>query len=137
MKKCKLIGLAILISFTSYAQFGVGIHQSTLSFAGFNYQFGERFIPELRFGTQEFFEELSAELVLNAVIAKNEEYQFYAGIGGRVMLIPGLVIPVGINIYPFENKRFGFQAELAALISDDTGSVLRGSWGIRYRFKSK
>ena len=75
--------------------------------------------------------------MLNAVIAKNEEYQFYAGIGGRVMLIPGLVIPVGINIYPFENKRFGFQAELAALISDDTGSVLRGSWGIRYRFKSK
>jgi len=42
------------------------------------------------------------------------------------------VIPVGLNIYPFENKSFGFQMEIAGLIGEV--DILRGSTGIRYRF---
>ena len=42
-----------------------------------------------------------------------------------------VVVPIGLNIYPFSSKAFGFQMELAPIIGDD---VLRGSWGIRYRF---
>jgi hypothetical protein len=45
------------------------------------------------------------------------------------------VVPIGVNIYPFSNKNFGFHIELAPIIGWD--DVLRGSWGIRYRFPRK
>jgi hypothetical protein len=46
----------------------------------------------------------------------------------------GLVIPVGLNIFPFETKSFGFHIELSPIIAFDDEALLRGSWGIRYRF---
>lgn len=49
--------------------------------------------------------------------------------------VDGIVIPVGLNIYPLPFKNFGFHMELAAIAGD--GGILRGSWGIRYRFLRK
>ncbi len=63
---------------------------------------------------------------------RNETVNVYAGIGGRVGNFEGLVIPVGLNIYPFDKKNFGFQIELAPILTEE--SLLRGSGGIRYRF---
>jgi len=57
----------------------------------------------------------------------------YAGLGGRIRILEGIVVPVSLNIYPFENKSFGFQIELAPILRES--SLLRGSWGIRYRFE--
>ncbi len=47
----------------------------------------------------------------------------------------GVVIPVGLNIYPFTNKKFGFHIEAAPVIGEDF--ILRDSWGIRYRFRKE
>ncbi|MFQ3214070.1 MAG: hypothetical protein ACI9XJ_002532 [Marivirga sp.] len=125
--------ILIAINFQAKAQIAVAYHQSSLPFIGINYQIGERFIPEARIGVNYFFEDVSLELSLPYVLATNENYQFYAGIGGRIQgNETSLVIPVGINIFPFEHKQFGFHIELAPLIN--TPSILRGSWGIRYRF---
>jgi hypothetical protein len=52
--------------------------------------------------------------------------------GSKSKWVLGLVVPLGINIYPLTTKQFGFHIELAPIIGES--GVLRGSWGIRYRF---
>jgi hypothetical protein len=116
------------------AQFGVAFHQSNLPFLGFNYEFKERFRPELRLSVDRYVEELPVELAAFYDVLETPDYEVYAGLGYRVNLIDGPVLPVGLNVYPFSTKNLGFHVELAFLISEDD-TVLRGSWGIRYRFR--
>lgn len=136
MKNLYLITLLLFLSFSSYSQFGVSYHQSNIPFAGVNYQFSERIISELRIGVDHYLEDMGVELMGGYIFSENEIIQAYAGLGLRVNLLMGVVLPVGLNIYPFDSKNFGFHAELAPIISgEEPGlTILRGSWGIRYRF---
>lgn len=133
MKKSLLILTLSLFSFAGYSQFGVSYHQSNLSFVGFNYQTGERFLSELRLSTNTLLEDLSPELILQYKFIKKENHEFYAGIGGRFQIDEGMVIPVGFHLFPFDNKQFGFHTEVAAIVGEN--NIFRGSWGIRYIFK--
>jgi hypothetical protein len=127
--------LIFFLSTNAFAQLGLSFHQSNLPFAGVSYGIGERFLPELRLGTDNFFEDTSLELVVNYVFVQQESLQAYGGLGVRAQIFEGLLIPLGINVYPFEEKKFGFHMELAGLFGDgEGGGLLRGSWGIRYRF---
>ena len=130
----KLIVIFLFISNATFAQFGVSAHQSELPFIGFNYEFIERIRPELRIGTDTYFEDISVEIECSYDILNKEDYEFYAGAGLRFNLFDGVVIPVGLNIYPFASKNFGFQIELSPIFAFDDDALLRGSWGIRYRF---
>lgn len=134
MWKSILIPLALLPSIV-LGQIGVSFHQSNLPFAGINYEIRNKLRAELRIGTDNYFENTSVEGVLTYDFIKNEDYEFYAGLGIRSNGFTGLVIPVGLNIYPLTTKQFGFHIELAPIV--DESSILRGSWGIRYRFKRK
>jgi hypothetical protein len=134
MKKTLLIALFGLFTLSAFSQTTVSFHQSNLPFIGVNYQFGERFIPEFRIGTDQFFENISLELAGNYILKNEERYEFYAGLGVRVGSFEGLVVPVGLNIYPFEQKDFGFHIEGAPIIGFNDSSLFRGSFGIRYRF---
>ncbi|MFT7381067.1 MAG: hypothetical protein ACI9Z3_000949 [Roseivirga sp.] len=127
-----LIGICLIAK----AQVGVSIHQTNIPFVGFNYQIKDKYIPELRLGTDTYFENLSVEAVMTRIFKKDDDFQFYAGLGIRLNTFQGLVIPVGLNIYPLENKHFGFHMELAGMIGEE-GELLRATWGIRYRFKKK
>lgn len=131
--KALLTTLLLVASVYSYGQLGISYHQSNLSFAGVNYQLGERFLPEFRMGANVLLDNFAPELVINYQFVKKEDYQVYAGLGGRIQIDEGIVLPLGVNIYPFENKQFGFQTELATVFSDN--QIFRGSWGIRYHFK--
>ena len=135
MKKTTLLFLLLITSISCYSQFGVSIHQSNLPFAGFNYQINDRFLPELRVGIDQYFNDLSLEATVSYIFVKNDLVNFYGGVGARTTAFEGLVLPVGLNIYPFETKNFGFQMELAGLLGE--ASLLRGSWGIRYRFRKE
>lgn len=132
MKKFILLAFFGLISTVSFAQWTVSYHQSNLPFLGVNKQIGEKWLPEFRVGTDNFIDDVSLEMVVNHIFYKNERIDFYGGIGGRVQSFAGLVIPVGLNIYPFEQKDFGFHIEAAGLVGEQ--SLFRGSFGIRYRF---
>lgn len=122
----------LFISNNSFAQLGVSFNQSNLPFVGISYEINNKFLPELRIGIDNYIEDISLELAVNYIFMRNETVNVYAGIGGRVGTFEGLVIPVGLNIYPFEKKNFGFQIELAPILTEV--SLLRGSGGIRYRF---
>jgi hypothetical protein len=130
--------ITIIIFFLSpvvlLAQFGVGFHQSNLPFATFNFEFKERFRPELRIGVDyDLVEVMPLEAVLLYDLLNKEEYEFYAG-GGiwTDFSFTGVAVPIGLNIYPFATKAFGFHIELTPILNET--SALRGSWGIRYRF---
>jgi hypothetical protein len=130
----KLIIILLFISNAAFAQFGVSAHQSELPFVGFYYEINDHIRPELRLGTDNYLEDISIELVATYDIINKEDYEFYAGAGARFNIFEGMVIPVGLNIFPFESKSFGFQIELSPILFGDSGDLLRGSWGIRYRF---
>lgn len=128
--------ISMLIGSTAYSQLGVAFHQSNLPFVGLNYEFNGRIRPELRIGIDNYFEDLSVEGIGTYDFIRNSDYEFYGGLGIRVNSNTGaLVIPVGLNVYPFTQKQFGFHIELAPIIEES--AILRGSWGIRYRFKKR
>ena len=120
------------ISNNSFSQLGVSFNQSNLPFVGLSYEINNKFLPELRIGTDNYINDTSLELVVNYIFKRNETVNVYAGLGGRLGFFEGLVVPIGLNIYPFESKNFGFQIELAPILRES--SLLRGSGGIRYRF---
>ncbi|RDC62734.1 hypothetical protein [Adhaeribacter pallidiroseus] len=132
MRRFHLVIVFLFTATTSFAQFGVSFNQSSLPFVGLSYEVNNKFLPELRIGTDNYFDDTSLEVVVSYIFKRNETINAYAGVGGRIQILEGLVVPVGLNIYPFEKKSFGFQMELAPILRES--SLLRGSWGIRYRF---
>ncbi len=134
MKKTLFLAYFLFFSISVFSQTTVSFHQSNLPFLGVNYQFGERFIPEFRVGTDQYFEDLSLELAGNYILKKENSFEFYAGLGARIGSFAGVVIPVGLNIYPFDQKDFGFHMEAAPIIGFNDSALFRGSFGIRYRF---
>ncbi len=123
-----LIGVPSLV----FGQLGISFHQSNLPFVGLNYQTKSKLRPEIRLGTDNYFEAMSIEGVLTWDLSKREDYEIYGGLGIRVNGFTGIVIPFGLNVYPLTTKQFGFHIELCPIIYEE--SLLRGSWGIRYRF---
>ncbi len=126
--------LIFVASLKGLAQIGVSYHDSAPSFLGINYTIKNRLMSEVRVGTDVFNEDIGMELVATYILNKNNEnYHIYLGLGAHSGIHgDGVAIPVGINIYPFENKSFGFQTEVAPIFGENPW--LRGSWGIRYRF---
>ncbi|MCF2506319.1 hypothetical protein L0663_23190 [Dyadobacter sp. CY107] len=120
----------------SFAQFGVSVHQSNLPFIGLNYELADRFVPELRLGIDTQLENMSVEAVATYQFINKQDVEVYVGLGGRANAIAGLVAPIGAHFFPFPAKNFGFHIELAPIISEGS-TIVRGSWGIRYRFKQK
>ena len=125
--------LLLLGANISFGQLGISFHQSNIPFIGFNYEIKEKFIPEIRIGTDNYFESTSVEADVMYKILRKDDLDFYAGIGARINGYAGIVVPIGLNIYPLTNKKFGCHIEAAPIVGENF--ILRGSWGIRYRFR--
>jgi hypothetical protein len=129
-----VFAFALLLAATvGFGQVSVGFHQSNLPFFNFGYEGRSRFVPELRVGIDNFFSETSLEGVVLYQLKRTEDAALYGGLGGRINGFSGLVVPFGANVYPFAKKAFGFHLELAPIIGES--ALLRGSGGIRYRFR--
>ncbi|MCF2494412.1 hypothetical protein [Dyadobacter chenhuakuii] len=134
MRKQLVLIFCIVSINSSFAQFGVSIHQSNLPFIGFNYEVADRFVPELRLGVDTNLENMSVEAVATYQFINKKDVEVYVGLGGRANNIAGLVVPIGAHFFPFSSKNFGFHIELAPIVYEGS-TIVRGSWGIRYRFK--
>lgn len=131
--KSLLIATLFFMPCLAFSQWGVAFHESNLPFLGINYQLKNRLRTELRFGVDNYIDLISVEAVLSYDLKKTKDYEFYVGAGPRVFNGDGsAVIPIGFNFYPLDAKKFGFHIELTPIIGEDV--LLRGSWGIRYRF---
>jgi len=131
MRKFIILILTVIPSIV-FGQPGISFHQSNLPFVGLNYEIKDKIRPELRIGTDNYFEDISVEGILTYDLLNKEDYEFYAGLGIRANGFSGLVIPIGLNIFPLPIKQFEFHIELTPIIGE--GGILRGSWGIRYKF---
>jgi len=131
MKQFIVVILTIL-PLVAFGQAGISFHQSNLPFVGLNYEIKGKIRPELRIGTDTYFEDISVEGIVTYDLINKEDYEFYAGLGIRANGFTGLVIPIGLNVFPLTTKQFGFHIELTPIIGE--GGILRGSWGIRYKF---
>jgi hypothetical protein len=135
LKRLPLFIVLITVTTVANAQLGVGFYQSNMgSYANVNYQI-ERLSPELRIGTDNYLESIHLEPVLNYQIIQKTDFSFYAGVGAWIGDYWGIVFPIGVNVFPFENKQFGFHIELTPMYVEY--GILRGSWGIRYQFGKK
>jgi hypothetical protein len=134
-KICLLVLFSLSVQF-SFAQFGVSVHQSNIPFVGFNYEIAGRFLPELRIGIDTHLDDVPVEAVATYQFLDKENYEVYAGLGGRANGLVGIVAPVGAHFFPFPSKNFGFHIELAPIFTEGS-PILRGSWGIRYRFRNR
>jgi hypothetical protein len=135
MRKILIVVLCALGT-PSIGQFGVSFHQSNMPFAGFNYEIADRFLPEIRLGMDTFLDNMSVEAVATYQFIDKEDVEVYAGLGGRANRSAGLVAPIGVHLFPFSAKKFGFHIELTPIFMEEADSpLIRGSWGIRYRFK--
>ncbi len=144
-KTCRLFLLTVSIGLFSNslaAQFGLSYHQSPLSFIGVNYEAGKRFLGELRIATNVYVGDLTAEGIVAYRFGNSKEFNPYLGAGIRLAAEEGgsaIVIPIGVNIYPFTRKNFGFHLEFTPFVGEEdfSDNIVRGSWGIRYRFGNK
>jgi len=137
MKKTFLVFLLFVgIKTMSFAQIGTSLQFSNIPFWGINYEIKDRFKPELRLSTDAYFENMSVEIIATYDILNKEDYELYAGLGGRFPNLSGFVIPVGIYLHPFQQKNFGFVFEVAPVF-DAESNLLRGSLGFSYKFDLK
>lgn len=67
---------------------------------------------------------------------KKENFSLYAALGYFYDDFGSASIPLGLLVFPFENKNVGFHLEATPLLGEGI-DLLRGSWGIRYRFSKK
>lgn len=132
MYKKRLVCLLVLfcLTFAAKAQFGVAYHLTFDSFFGFNYQIKDKFLPELRLSTNTNI--VDVEATFSYIFQHNDFSDVYAGLGISTLGDWYVTIPVGINVYPFNIKNFGFHMEATPMILGDF--IFRGSIGIRYRF---
>lgn len=124
---------------TAKGQLGVSFHQSAYTAIGVHYEIKDFVMLDGRIISDVIIEDLSIELLGLAKLIREEDYEFYTGIGYGLSSLPefiGVIIPIGIIIYPLEYKNFGFHIELNPLITEDLDSrlVVRGNWGLRYQF---
>lgn len=127
--------LLLLFATNGYAQFGVSFHQSNLPFVGFNYEIKGKFLPEVRVGIDNYIRDVSLEAVGTYQFINKEDVEVYAGAGIRSRNSDGAIVtPVGLHVFPFTTKKLGFHMEVSPLFLLEKEVVLRGSWGIRYRF---
>jgi hypothetical protein len=132
MRNVIIICILIILPSIAFGQLSISFHQSNLPFLGVSYEIKNKLRPELRIGTDNYFEEISVEGIITYDILNKADYEVYAGLGGRANGFAGFVIPIGLNVYPLTAKQFGCHIEIAPIIGES--SLLRGSWGIRYRF---
>lgn len=125
-----------LIGNKSFSQTSLAYYNSSDSKIGLAHHFTEKIWGEARLSLT--FEDLNTEFVLCYDALKLKDYNFYVGLGAQIRDESGFVIPIGVQLAPFENfKNLSLHVELLPIFTDYE-SMLQSSIGIRYTFgKSK
>lgn len=143
MKKLFLIAAFVLAAFclnsTLKGQLSLSYQYSSLDKIGLGFNFSKRFWTELRIYGNTYIESITPELALLYNVSVKENHEVYLGAGAVVNYFNGIIIPLGIQIRPFEKFRnFSFQIEFQPLIEVEIEDMLlQASAGIRYRFGRK
>ncbi len=130
----------ILLPFLSLSQSIVSYHQSPNGGqAAYAFEFNDKLRPEIRLFPNTLIDDFLLKLLVSYDWIEKNNYEFYSGAALLGALGAGgatFGLPIGLNIYPFENTNFGFLMEFSPNfpLDEGGGAYFAGSWGIRYRF---
>lgn len=132
MKTFPLLILFVLLAGAVHAQLGVSLNTGSLSFAEVNYEWNRRILVGVRMDTEAYLESAGPEAIAAYVIRAQPWADAYVGLGYKTQSLNGPLIPMGLNVYPFDYPQLGLSMELAVLYPE--ALVLRSTIGLRYRF---
>ena len=124
---------------TVYAQVhaGVSFHYSQNTRLGLYADIYDRVVLEGRIIDYSLLIDTPFEIYGFYKVLNKKNYEIYAGLGYGLSafdIFNGLIVAVGTNIYPFENKKLGFHIELNPIKGDFSPLIIKASWGMRYTF---
>lgn len=130
-----VILLFTLIANKGFSQTSLAYYNSSDSKIGLAYNFSEKLWGEARVGVT--FEDFNTDLILCYNALEINNYNFYLGLGAQLTDDSALIIPIGVQVAPFEKfKELSLHVELQPVITDyDT--MLHSSIGLRYTFGKK
>lgn len=131
-----VILLLTLIANKGFSQTSLAYYNSSDSKISLAQNFTEKLWGEVRVALT--FEDLNTDFVLCYNTFEVSDYNFYLGLGARIRNDSGLIIPIGVQVAPFEKfKELSLHVELQPIFTDKD-TKLQSSIGIRYTFgKSK
>jgi len=116
---------------------GLSFHYSLDTKLGLYADIHDRVVLELRVIDFSLLLDTPFELYGFYKIINKNNYELYSGLGYGFSAFEsyfGIIGAVGVNLYPFENKKLGFHIELNPIKGDFSPLIIRGSWGMRYTF---
>lgn len=118
------------------AQLSVAYYDSSMPKIGFAYKLENKLWTELRVYTNRFIDDFSPEWVACYDISQKDRHSIYAGVGVVINVFEGMVVPVGLQMRPFDKlKDLSFHIELMPMLTFSEDILLQASWGIRYDLK--
>ena len=131
--------MSILATYEGAAQLSVSYLQGQATFAEVSYEFDERWEPALRVYPSGLLENTAIGVGVTYDVYEREAAEVFIGAGvgfARAFEQDAVLVPVGLSVRPFAERRFAVRAELDAYFADlrevDTG--LLGSLGVQWRF---
>jgi hypothetical protein len=112
---------------------GFAVYGNTASAIGLEYQINQMFAVGIRMD-QGIVDEQSLTPLVTAVIKETSDASVYLGLGLKGLAPFGdISIPLGVRVFPFNEKKLAFSVELESIVADDF--FVRPSIGIVYRFR--
>ena len=126
------------------AQYNIGVsyHQSQNTRVGGFLEIRNKVLFDFRILDFTRIEDTTVEMLGSFKITTAPDHEIYLGIGYGLSPysdLTGVIGAIGINIYPFEQKKLGFHIEVNPIFPEEPEifGITRASWGIRYRFKEQ
>ncbi len=130
-----VILLFTLIANKGFSQTSVSYFNSSESKVGLAHNFSEKLWGEARLAVT--FENFNTDFVLCYNAFNVKDYNFYLGLGAQITDDSGLIIPIGVQVAPFEKfKELSLHVELQPIFTENDNK-LQSSIGLRYTFGKK
>ena len=130
-----VILLFTLIANKGFSQTSISYYNSSDSKIGLAHNFSEKLWGEARLAVT--FEDFNTDFVLCYNAFEINNYNLYLGLGAQINDDSGLIIPIGVQVAPFEKfKELSLHVELQPIFTEND-SKLQSSIGLRYTFGNK
>lgn len=130
-----VILLFTLIANKGFSQTSISYYNSSDSKVGLAHNFSEKLWGEARLAVT--FEDFNTDFVLCYNAFEINNYNLYLGLGAQINDDTGLIIPIGVQVAPFEKfKELSLHVELQPIFTENDNK-LQSSIGLRYTFGKK
>jgi hypothetical protein len=124
----------LIAPLSAIGQFGINLPVIGMPAIGLNYEIKDTWRPEIRISRDLDAKTTNTFLLLTKDVVNYDNHEAYLGMGIRSTKALGAAILGGVNLYPFKNKKFGFNIDQMIVFSDRSVDV-SANLGLRYRFK--